>query len=147
MAMIPRSCRIIIVLGLALASNACESISTTAPLLPLAPEGELTVTESWTATLPASGSASYMFSIPVSGAVQVTLLSVEGPGVAPDVTLGLAIGTPSGSSCTVTGVTSAVAGSTPQVTGTYNPGVLCARVSDPGNLPAAATVSLQIAHP
>jgi hypothetical protein len=147
MAMIRRSCRILIVLGLALASSACESISTSAPFLPVAPDAEATVTESWTATLPAGGSASYIFSVPLRGAVQVTLLSVEGPGVAPDVTLGLAVGTPNASSCTVAGVTSAQAGSTPQVTGTYNPGVLCARVSDPGNLPAAATVSLRIAHP
>lgn len=139
--------RVLIVLALVLASSACESISTTAPVLPLAPEGEATVAESWTATLPAGGSASYIFSVPVRGAVQLTLLSVEGPGVPSDVTLALGVGIPSGSACTVTGVSSAVAGSTPQVTGTFNAGVLCARVSDPGNLPAAATVSVRIAHP
>jgi hypothetical protein len=39
------------------------------------------------------------------------------------------------------------AGDTAQISGTYSPGIYCARVHDIGNLAAAASVYVTIDHP
>ena len=53
------------------------------------------------------------------------------------VQLGLGIGTPAGVDCTVTSTATAGAGTAPQFTGTFGPGLFCVRVYDVGNLFAA----------
>lgn len=61
--------------------------------------------------------------------------------------VGLGVGTPAGTGCTVASTLTVAADSTPQVTGTYTPGVYCARISDVGNLSAPAAFVITIAHP
>ena len=115
-------CRILIVVGFALASCACDGITTSTPTVPTTPDAEPTIVESWTGTVPVGGASFYSFGVSQRGTVQVTLQSVGGQ-TAPTVTLGLALGSPAASSCTATGVVNAQAGSTPQLTGTYNAGL------------------------
>jgi hypothetical protein len=106
-----------------------------------------TITENWITVLPVGGAAFYSFSVAQKGTVNMTLVSVSGDDVPSDVALALGIGTPNGTVCSTGSTTTAGAGTSPQVTGTYDPGVYCAKVSDPGNLPAAAAIAVSIAHP
>ena len=82
-----------------------------------------------------------------NGTVNVTLTSVSGTDVASTATLGVAIGTPSGTGCTGGSVTNTSAGTDPQVTGTYSPGRYCVNITDVGNLAAPANFIVTIAHP
>lgn len=134
-----------ILLTLALTTAACSGNSTTSPS-PTTTIASPTVTETFAGTLPVGGSSFYSFVVSQNGTVNVTLVSVAGTDVASTVTLGLAIGTPSGTGCSGT-VTNTTAGPDPQVTGTYIPGRYCANVSDVGNLTAPAAFTVTIAHP
>jgi len=67
--------------------------------------------------------------------------------VPPTVMLGLGLGTPSGTTCSTTSTTNAAPGAAAQLTGSYDGGVYCAKVSDIGNLFAPANFTLQISHP
>ena len=81
------------------------------------------------------------------GAALLPLLNaVGGAGVPATVQLGLGIGTPAGVDCSVTSSVTAGAGTAPQLTGTFGPGLFCVRVYDVGNLPAPASFSVTIAH-
>jgi hypothetical protein len=125
-------------------NNSDPSVSTTTPTpTPVAP----TTTDEFDATVPVGGSAFYAFSVSQYGTVNITLTSVSGADVPPTVMLGLGIGTPSGTACATTGTTDAAAGSTAQLTGAYDVGVYCAKVSDIGNLFAPASFTLTISHP
>ena len=134
------------VLALALLSTGCtDTQSTTAPTTDTiaAP----TTAEAFSGAVPVGGSSFYSFVVSLNGTVNVTLVSVAGVNVPPGITLGLAIGTPSGAGCSGGTVTSTAAGTDPQVTGTYSPGRYCVNVSDVGNLAAPATFIVTIAHP
>jgi hypothetical protein len=104
-------------------------------------------TETFDATVPVGGATFYSFSVGAQGTVSVTLLSVGGQFVPSTVMMGLAIGTPSGTSCSVTSNTTVQAGSTAQVTAAHDPGLYCANVADIGNLFAPAAVSISVQHP
>ena len=105
------------------------------------------MTETFSDTLPVGGNKFYTFVVSLNGTVNVTLVSVSGTDVPSTITLGLAIGTPSGTACTGGTVTSTASGTDPQVTGTYSPGRYCVNVSDVGNLAAPANFVVTIAHP
>jgi hypothetical protein len=106
-----------------------------------------TVSEDFTGTVPVGGSAFYAFSVEQNGTVNVTLTSVSGTGVPGTAWLGLGIGIPSGEDCPATSAVNTPPGSTAQLTGTYAPGIYCARVADIGNLFAPARFEVVIAHP
>lgn len=106
-----------------------------------------TMTEEFVGAVPVGGSTFYSFTVVENGTVNVTLTSVGGVGVPATVWLGLGIGTPSGEDCSTSSTTNTPAGSSPQVTGTYAPGIYCAKVLDIGNLFAPATFAVTIAHP
>jgi hypothetical protein len=139
-----------VVLGFATAAavgcskNNPSSSSTTTPTpTPVAP----TTTEEFDSTVPVGGSAFYSFSVSQYGTVNLTLTSVSGAYVPATVMLAIGIGTPSGTACSTTSATNAAAGSAAQVTGSYDVGVYCAKVSDVGNLFAPANFTMSIAHP
>lgn len=136
----------LIAIGAALVAGACGSTTTT-PSSSSTTTTRTPVTESWTGTVPVGGASFYSFSISQSGSVRLTLQSVGGQDVPPTATLGLAIGTPNGTSCAHAGTTNTQAGPEPQVTATYDPGLYCANVSDVGELTAPATVTVIIGHP
>jgi len=125
-------------------NSSSSSASSTAPTpTPVAP----TTNDEFDSTVPVGGAVFYSFSISQYGTVNMTLTSVSGASVPPTVMLGLGIGTPSGTTCSTTSTTNAAAGAAAQLTGSYDVGVYCAKVSDIGNLFAPANFTLQISHP
>jgi hypothetical protein len=106
-----------------------------------------TVTEEFIGSVPVSGSAFYSFTVTTYGTVNVTLTDVSGAFVPSTVTLGIALGVPSGETCAATSNISTAKGTSPQLSATYQPGVYCAMVSDVGNLFAAAKFAVTIAYP
>jgi len=136
----------ILALALALPGAACsDSQSPTTPSTDTI--ASPTTTETFSGTLQVGGSSFYSFVVAVNGTVNVTLASVSGADVVSTVTLGLAIGTPSGTGCSGGTVTNVQPGTDPQVTGTYSPGRYCVNVSDVGNLAGPAGFNVTIAHP
>lgn len=140
-----------IIAGLTILLGACSDSSsptTPSPVDPTPPAEEVpTTTERWDTVVPVGGAVFFSFSVGQRGPINVTLLSVSGQFVPPTVMLGLGIGTPDGTICVTTTSITAQAGTAPQVTGTFDPGLYCAAVSDVGNLFAPATVSVSIEHP
>jgi hypothetical protein len=120
------------------------SPSTTTPTTTVA---DPTTTEGFEGILPVGGFRFYSFTIVANGTVNVTLTGISGPLVPSTVQVGLGLGQPSATDCTTTTSLTTAAGSTPQITGTYAPGVYCVRVADVGNLFGPASFNVGIAHP
>lgn len=105
------------------------------------------VTEDWMDTLAVGGERFYSFTVTQYGTVNVSLTSVSGQFVPGTVTVGMGLGTPMAETCATTSSISTQAGTGPQLTGTYNPGVYCVMVRDVGNLFSAARFSITVAYP
>lgn len=105
------------------------------------------ITEDFSGVLPVGSSRFYAFTVGENGTVNLTLNSIGGAGVPSTVWVGLGIGTPNAEDCSTTSSVNTQSGATAQVTGTYQPGIYCAKVSDIGNLAAPATFAITIAHP
>jgi hypothetical protein len=136
--------------GVLLLATACKN-STTSPTTSTStpattPVTTPTISEPFASTVPVGGFAFYSFNIAANGTVNVTLNSVSGTGVPSTVQLGLGIGTPAGVDCTTTSTVTAGAGTAPQLTGTFGPGLFCVRVYDVGNLFGPAAFKVTIAH-
>jgi hypothetical protein len=137
-------------LGLTLTTVACNpepptfptSATTTATTV-----AEATVTEEFTGILPVGGSSFYSFTTTLNGTVNLTLAQVSGASVPATVWLGVGIGVPNAEDCATTNVVNTAAGTGVHLTGTFSPGVYCARVHDIGNLFAPANFTVTIAHP
>jgi hypothetical protein len=104
-------------------------------------------TEDWMDTLAVGGERFYSFTVTQYGTVNVSLTSVSGQYVPGTVTVGMGLGTPTAETCATTSTISTAAGTGPQLTGTYNPGVYCVIVWDVGNLFSAARFSITVAYP
>jgi len=129
-------------LGLALASAACNLLSPSSSSS--STTSSTTTTETFAGALALRGSNLYTFTVVQAGAVGITLSSLSPTAVA----VGLALGTPNGTTaCTITSSNpAAVAGSTPQITVTENPGTYCVEIYDVGNLTSASTFIILITH-
>jgi hypothetical protein len=114
--------RIAALLPLALMTAACSQGGDTAAIL--APSATVT-TETFTGTLLPLGTNSHPFSVAATGAVNITLLSVGPPAT---ITVGLGVGTPSGSACALISAVSTPAGTIAQLSGTANAGAFCISV-------------------
>jgi hypothetical protein len=137
----------LLLLGLIVLAPACDSGTTSPSTTDTRTPAPASIVESFIGMVPVGGSNFYSFSVTQYGIVTLTLNSVSGAGVPSTVWLGLAIGTPGGTDCLTTASTNTAAGTTAQVTSTYEAGVYCAKVSDIGNLFAPANFDLTIAHP
>jgi hypothetical protein len=104
-------------------------------------------TETFVGRLPVGGARFYSFTLAVSGMVNVTLVSIGGQAVSPDVMVSLGLGTVSGTSCTPSSTATVSSGPTAQVTATEQPGLYCVNIADVGNLPAPADFTITIDHP
>lgn len=104
-------------------------------------------TEEFNDTVAVSGSIFYSFTVTQYGTVNVSLTSVSGQYVPSTVTLGLGMGKPDAETCVTSSQISTQSGAGPQLTGTYEPGVYCVKVSDVGNLFSAAKFAVTIAFP
>jgi predicted dienelactone hydrolase len=80
------------------------------------------------------------------GNVAVTLTNVTGSDLPDGLMLNVGIGRPAGTTCTASLSVAAAPGDTPQVTGSYGPGVFCAVISDSGMLTAPVRIDAAVAH-
>ncbi len=133
-------------LGTACNKDTAASPTTTTTTTTTTTNTSPTISEPFAGTVPVAGAAFYSFNIAENGTVNVTLNSVGGVGVPSTVQLGMGIGTPAGTDCATTTVVTTAAGTAPQLTGTFGPGLFCARVYDVGNLFGPATFKTTIAH-
>jgi hypothetical protein len=118
--------------------------STTAPTVVTGPSTEL-----FEGTITPAGSAFYSFTVTTTGLADVMLASVTSsasPGTSSTVVLGLALGTPLGTDCTITNSLPASAGLTSQLVNSLSPGIYCARVYDIGNLRSTVNFAIRIVH-
>ena len=101
-------------------------------------------TETFAGSLAVQGASRFTFTVAQTGTVTVTLSTLS-----PNVAVGMGVGTPSGTTgCTLTSSnSSALAGSTPQITVSQPAGAYCVSVYDVGNLTAAAAFSVIVVHP
>lgn len=103
-------------------------------------------TDSFSGTVAVGATDSHSFSVSQSGGqVNVTLLTAGPPAT---IFMGLAIGSPSGSTCVLLSgaQTLAQAGTAAQLTGTVNAGTYCVAVFDAGNQSADVSYSLTVSH-
>jgi hypothetical protein len=130
-------------LALALMGTGCDnsdSGSDTAPSPPV-------VTVTFTGSVDPGGLAFHRFTVAQQGEVDITLTAAGPPAT---ITMGLAVGIPSATSCDlrISGGNVAVqAGATPQLVGTAAAGDLCVAIYDVGNQTAAVMYSVTVAHP
>jgi hypothetical protein len=135
---------VVVFLSAALTGVACGK--SPAPAAPSPTPAAPTTTENFAGTLAVGGTAFYSFSVAQYGTVNLTLASVEDSDTS-TVQLGLALGRPSGTGCTTGSTVNTAAGAAAQLTGTFDPGVFCAKVFDIGNLVGPTRFGVTIAHP
>jgi len=122
-----------------LLGSACSDPKAPAAPTPIAP----TITDTFNGTLPVGGDNSHPFIVSAIGGITVTLTNVTPPAL-----VGMGIGTPDGSSCTLLNSDVAVASTSAQITGTATvAGTLCVAVFDAGNLVETVNYSISVLHP
>jgi hypothetical protein len=130
--------------GAVLAGAGCDQPGTTTQPTPT----PTVVVQPFTGTLVKGGSAFFSFTVPQTGTVSLTLLSLTIAGAPTDATISMGVGAPGGTTCRTNSTTNVTPGATPQVTATnLAPGIYCALVTDPGNLTADANFSINITRP
>lgn len=133
----------------ALTLSACGgSSSSSTPATPTITQGPTPVL--FEGKLDVGGSAFYSFTVTTTGDVDVMLASVTGttsPGSESNVVLGLGIGQPLATDCTVTNSLLARAAlQSPLVSSSVMPGIYCVRVYDVGNLRSTVNFAIRIVH-
>ena len=101
------------------------------------------LTDTFSGTLPQGGSLIFSGNTTTSGNVTVTLTSTSpaSPG------LGMSLGVSNNGICSVSvSTSSAVAGTTPQLTTTLAAGAYCVKVYDVGTLTANVSVTIAVSH-
>jgi hypothetical protein len=131
----------------AIALSACggsSDSSTTTPTVTVGPQSQL-----FEGQLDVGGSAFYSFTVQATGDANFMLASVatsNAPGTSSAVALGLAVGTPLGTDCTVTKAVVATAALQSPLVANLAPGIYCVRVYDVGALPARVNFAIRIVH-
>jgi hypothetical protein len=136
-----RSAGIVFAIAVAAASGGCNLLNDATSPSTSSPS---TSTETFGGTVGVQGSSRSTFTVAQQGTVTVTLSALS-----PSVAMGLGIGTPNGTTaCAMTSsTTSALPGSTPQLTVTEPAGSYCVSVYDVGNVTGTVTYSVIVAHP
>ena len=132
---------------LALTLSACGGSDLSTPAAASTDTGP--TTQLFEGQLSVGGSAFYSFTVTTTGLANVLLASVSStttPGTSSTVVLGLALGTPVGTDCTITSSLPTAAGLTSQMVNSLTPGTYCARVYDIGNLKTAVNFAIRIVH-
>jgi hypothetical protein len=123
-----------------LAMTGCGDDPITTPTLPT-PEP---VTEVFTGTLTVNGGVTHAFSATAAGSLTATLTNI-GPDENP--TVGLSLGTWNGASCAIV-IATDTAVRTSMVVGTVNqPGQLCVRIYDVGQIANPNDYEITVVHP
>lgn len=133
--------------AIVVAAAGCSEPGPTSTLGP--GSGAPLVIESFTGTLALKGSQFYSFSVGANGGAStfLTLVDAKENGVQTEALLTIGLGTPIGTQCVATNVTSVVPSGSPQLTGITNRGVHCAVITDLGNLTSPAAFQMLISHP
>jgi len=127
--------------------NTPTSPSTTTDTSTTTATTPVTITEEFTGRLGVGGYSFFSFTTAQTGTIALTLTSVGGQSVPSTVWLGLGIGVPNAEDCVTSTSVNTAAGSSAQISGSYNAGVYCARLHDIGNLLAPASFNVTIARP
>ncbi len=133
-------------LGLALLglASACEEPAP-GPINPTFTQG--VVHESFSGHLPLLSSRFYSFTMPQTGRVALTLLSLTAGGDPSSDQIGIGVGVPRGFDCIVSNTAVTGVGVTPQLQLELDPGVYCAAVFDNSTLSQPVDFSLNITRP
>jgi hypothetical protein len=128
----------IVCASVACSGNGASSPSTIAASAPV-------TTETFTGTVGVGGTDSHTFTVTLVGQLSV-ILTAAGPP--PTIYMGIGLGNPTGSTCTLLASGSAVApaGSTAQLSGTVDAGTYCVSVYDAGNQTADVDYSVTVNH-
>jgi hypothetical protein len=129
----------------ALLGTACTTSNASSSAIPTAPSGSPS-TEAFSGTVDVGGSDSHTFSVNLSGGQLNVILTAAGPPTT--IYMGLGVGTPAGSSCSLLSSSQvlAQAGTTAQLSGTANAGTYCVAVFDAGNQTAQIAYSVTVTH-
>jgi hypothetical protein len=132
------------VLGLGLLTTACGSDTPTTPTTPALP-----TTEAFSDTLGVQGSSFYSFTVAATGQVSLTLASLvpTQPGPAVNTVMGLGVGSPSGTDCSVTNSVTTAPGLVAQLVSSQSAGTYCAKIYDVGGLTGPVNFTVRIVHP
>jgi hypothetical protein len=132
------------VLVLGLLTTACGSDTPTTPTTPALP-----TTEMFSGTLPVQGSAFYSFTLAATGQVSITLASLvpTAPGPAVNTVMGLGVGTPLETDCSVTNSVTTAPGLVAQLVNSLSAGTYCAKIFDLGGLAVPVNFTVRIVHP
>jgi hypothetical protein len=134
------------VLAPAFAAGCAQTADDTSTTTTTAPTAAPT-TEKFTGTVPVGGSDVKTFNILLANGQLNVILTAAGPP--PAIQMGLAVGTYSGSTCTVFqgGSVTVPAGATAQLAGTaFSAGTYCVQVSDAGKQTAPVTYAVTVIH-
>ncbi len=103
-----------------------------------------TTPDTFTGSLAVQGTSRFTFTVASAGTVTAKLSTLS-----PSVAVGIGIGTPSGTTgCTLSNSnSSALAGSTPQLSVSEPAGSYCVSVYDVGNLTTSAAFTVIVVHP
>lgn len=132
--------RVFLVFGLL--TPACSNNPTT-PTTPTGPS-----TEIFAGTLPVQGSGFFSFTVGTAGQVSITLASLTAtkPGPALSSVMGLGVGSPLGTDCSMTNSVAAAPALTAQLVNSLTPAIYCTRIYDLGNLTAPVNFTIRIVH-
>src|SRR4051794_17510260 len=127
--------------------GACgDSNSSTSPT----PTTPLTTIVSFTGTLAPQGVQFYSFTVAQAGTTAITLASLP-PSRALTATLsssvGLGLGTPAGTGCSMSTSMSAMPGLVAQLSTTTQPTIYCVQVFDNGGITTPVDFTIRIVHP
>ena len=142
-----KALKLLALLACVATAGACGGSDSTTSTTPSATVGP--TTELFEGTLVQKGSAFFSFQVQQTGDVDLMLASVTSsaaPGSISNVTLGMAIGVPSGTDCTIQNAAPASAGLTSQLVVNMTPGLYCVRVYDIGNLTSSIKFAVRIVH-
>jgi hypothetical protein len=135
---------LLVVFGLltAACSNSSDN-STTAPTT-AGPS-----TEIFAGTLAVQGSGFYSFTVGSTGLVSITLASLATTKTGPALNniMGLGVGQPLGTDCSVTNSVAAAPALTAQLVNSLTPAIYCTRIYDLGTLTAPVNFTIRIVHP
>lgn len=106
-------------------------------------------TEFFTGSLPVESSSFYSFTVTGTGSVNVTLASLTLSRFSPALAIqvGLGVGTPAGTGCSLSDSLDTAPALTAQLTASLSPGIYCVDISDIGNLAEPVNFAIRIIHP
>ncbi len=136
----------IVLLVFGLLTAACSNSGNSSTTTPTATGPS---TEIFAGTLPIQGSGFFSFTVGTTGQVSITLASLTTikPGPALSSVMGLGVGSPLGTDCSMTNSVTTAPALAAQLVNSLTPAIYCTRIYDLGNLTAPVNFTIRIVHP